>query len=213
MAVNVYDGKPEARSLMAALPSANPGGLSLDKPVTIGARLWTLRVTAPRSHTLSQLSRATLLFGSVLAMLLLAIARLITKRAEEDRQVLDWQTRQAAIRTSLTRELNHRVKNTLANVLSIIALTRRRTTGLDDFVESLTGRVRALSATHDLLTRSEWGTTPLGAVIEAELAPYRDARTIMSRWTARTLSWRPMMRCRWAWPFTNWRPMPPNMAR
>jgi two-component sensor histidine kinase len=42
-------------------------------------------------------------------------------------------------------------------VLSIIALTRRRATDLDSFVESLEGRIRALSATHDLLTQSEWG--------------------------------------------------------
>ena len=30
----------------------------------------------------------------------------------------------------------------------------------------------ALSATHDLLTQSEWSTTPLRSVVEVELAPY-----------------------------------------
>ena len=85
---------------------------------------------------------------------------------------LAWFEEQASIRNSLTRELNHRVKNTLANVLSIIALTRRRATNLDEFSEALMGRVGALSATHDLLTQSEWGTTPIRAVVDAELAPY-----------------------------------------
>ena len=90
----------------------------------------------------------------------------------EDRIALAWFEQQSSIRNSLTRELNHRVKNTLANVLSIIALTRRRASNLDDFATSLEGRIRALSATHDLLTQSEWGTTPVRMVLEAELAPY-----------------------------------------
>ena len=51
-------------------------------------------------------------------------------------------------------------------------MTRRRATGLDDFADGLDGRIRALSATHDLLTKSEWGTTPIRDVITAEMAPY-----------------------------------------
>jgi two-component sensor histidine kinase len=57
-------------------------------------------------------------------------------------------------------------------VLSIIALTRRRATSLDSFADSLEGRIRALSATHDLLTQSEWGATPIRAIVKAEMAPY-----------------------------------------
>ena len=108
----------------------------------------------------------------MVATLLLVLARLLTQQAVEDRAALAWFEQQSSIRNSLTRELNHRVKNTLANVLSIIALTRRRVTDLDSFVDSLEGRIRALSATHDLLTQSEWGTTPVKLVVEAELAPY-----------------------------------------
>jgi two-component sensor histidine kinase len=98
---------------------------------------------------------------------------MLTQQATEDEAALHWFEEQASIRNSLTRELNHRVKNTLANVLSIIALTRRRAKSLDEFVEGLDGRIRALSATHDLLTQSDWGTTLIGAVVDAELAPYR----------------------------------------
>jgi two-component sensor histidine kinase len=114
----------------------------------------------------------TLLFGMLVASLLLVLARLVMRQAAEDRAALSWLEEQASIRNSLTRELNHRVKNTLANVLSIVSLTRRRSDNLDDFATSLEGRIRALSATHDLLTQSEWGTTPVRAVISAELAPY-----------------------------------------
>lgn len=100
---------------------------------------------------------------------------MLTWQALEDETSLRWFEEQASIRNSLTRELNHRVKNTLASVLSIIALTRRRATNLGEFAHGLDGRIRALSATHDLLTRSDWGTTPVRAVVEAELLPYADA--------------------------------------
>ena len=93
-------------------------------------------------------------------------------RGTEDEISLRNFQEQASIRNSLTRELNHRVKNTLANVLSIIALTRRRSTSLDDFADGLDGRIRALSATHDLLTQSDWGATLVRAVVQAELRPY-----------------------------------------
>ena len=96
----------------------------------------------------------------------------MTRQAQEDEISLRKFQEQASIRNSLTRELNHRVKNTLANVLSIIALTRRRSTNLDDFADGLDGRIRALSAPHDLLTQSDWGATPIRAVVQAELRPY-----------------------------------------
>jgi two-component sensor histidine kinase len=113
-----------------------------------------------------------MIFGMLVASLLMLLVRMLTQQALEDEASLKWFEEQASIRNSLTRELNHRVKNTLANVLSIIALTRRRASNLNDFADGLDGRIRALSATHDLLTKSDWGTTPIRAVIEAELTPY-----------------------------------------
>lgn len=171
--VALYDGERADRShLLAAVSLDGPAGTRLVKRIIVGERRWTLVVSEPAGAGLSTLSRVTLLSGLLMAVLMLVIAQLVTRRAAEDHQILEWESRQAEIRNTLTRELNHRVKNTLANVLSIIALTRRRSDSLDGFADSLTGRIRALSATHDLLTRSEWGPTPIRAVIEAELAPY-----------------------------------------
>jgi two-component sensor histidine kinase len=124
------------------------------------------------STGLSGLSMATMIFGMLVASLLMLLVRMLTQQALEDEASLRWFEEQASIRNSLTRELNHRVKNTLANVLSIMALTRRRSKNLEEFADGLDGRIRALSATHDLLTKSDWGTTPVRAIVEAELLPY-----------------------------------------
>jgi two-component sensor histidine kinase len=170
--ITLYDGLAQPDRLLAARLLPGENAHSMDRRIVVADRPWIVRVSLKRVATLSPLSRATLVFGAVLGVLVMFIARLITKRAAEDRVVIEWLSGQSAIRTSLTRELNHRVKNTLANVLSIVALTRRRSVGLDDFADSLTGRIRALSATHDLLSQSDWTNAPIAEIVRSELAPY-----------------------------------------
>jgi two-component sensor histidine kinase len=173
--VRLYDGEVSTGHLLVAAPIAGAGKAVVEQEVVIADRTLMLVVESPRSQVLSPLSMVTLVFGLALASLLMLLARLLTQQAFEDRERLAFFEEQHAIRNSLTRELNHRVKNTLANVLSILSLTRRRASGLDDFAVSLEGRIRALSATHDLLTVTDWGTTPIRAVIEAELQHFRVA--------------------------------------
>jgi two-component sensor histidine kinase len=171
--IRLYDRQAAPANLLAEISPKGRLGSTYVLPVTIASHPWVLEIEAPRTTSLSGLSMLTLLFGLLVASLLMLVVRMLTQQATEDESALHWFAEQASIRNSLTRELNHRVKNTLANVLSIIALTRRRATSLDDFVDGLDGRIRALSATHDLLTQSDWGTTQIRAVVDAELAPYR----------------------------------------
>jgi len=171
-AVRLYDGAVSEASLMASSGSTSTRGKTVSERVEVAGTPWLLQVSSGHGGGLSGLSMVTMIFGMLVASLLMLLVRMLTQQALEDEASLKWFEEQASIRNSLTRELNHRVKNTLANVLSIIALTRRRATDLNDFANGLDGRIRALSATHDLLTKSDWGTTPVRAVVEAELLPY-----------------------------------------
>ena len=171
--VRLYDGLAQTNHLLVSHSLAQGGGTRVEQPVIVANRRFLLVVEAPRGGTLDLLSMITLVFGLTLASLLMLLARLLTQQAFEDQARLAFFEEQHSIRNSLTRELNHRVKNTLANVLSILALTRRRASHLDEFADSLEGRIRSLSATHDLLTGTDWGTTPLRAVVEAELQHFR----------------------------------------
>lgn len=178
--VRLYDQDIAPENLLAQVSPEIPTGNVVSRPLTIANSTMYLQVESARSGTLSALSMATLIFGLMVASLLMVVARLLSQQALEDRASLEWLREQNSIRNSLTRELNHRVKNTLANVLSIIALTRRRAESLDDFVNGIDGRIRALSATHDLLTQSEWGTTPIADVVATELAPYNGSGEVLS---------------------------------
>jgi two-component sensor histidine kinase/CHASE1-domain containing sensor protein len=173
--IAIYDGDPSPEHLLVQRTVPGRTGVTLDRQIMLANHNWTLRISAKSVQRLTLLSRMTLVFGTLLSLLVMYIARVITRRALEDRQVLEALERQATIRMQLTRELNHRVKNTLANVLSIVSLTRRRASGLDDFAESLTARIRALSATHDLLAQSDWNDAPISEIVRSELAPYLQA--------------------------------------
>lgn len=72
----------------------------------------------------------------------------------------------------LMGELDHRVKNTLALVLSISRQTFRHSESYREFEAAFTSRIRALSATHNLLARSAWSGLSVHDVIEAETAPF-----------------------------------------
>lgn len=170
--VAAYDGQIAPDRLMAWLGDPVESGARMVEQVDIANRPWQLVVSGGRPDGLSRLSQITILSGLVVALLLAVLIRMTYQKINEERRLLEWKASEAGIRNSLTRELNHRVKNTLATVLSIVTLTRRRETDLDHYVESLSGRIRALSATHDLLTSNEWSSIELQQIIVAELAPY-----------------------------------------
>lgn len=71
----------------------------------------------------------------------------------------------------LAREVDHRAKNALALVQSIIRLTRAGTVA--NYVDAVEGRIKALSRAHTVLSLSRWQGADLGGLIEEELAPYR----------------------------------------
>lgn len=78
--------------------------------------------------------------------------------------------RQAEERQRLLREeLNHRVKNTLASVMSLAIQTARAASTPDDFNRRFQGRLQALARAHDLLTRKSWEKVQLSEVVDCVL--------------------------------------------
>jgi two-component sensor histidine kinase/DNA-binding response OmpR family regulator len=56
----------------------------------------------------------------------------------------------------LMAELDHRVKNILANVMAIASLSSKQATSVPAFVRALQGRIQSMSTAHDLLRRNNW---------------------------------------------------------
>ena len=100
------------------------------------------------------------------ALRLIGVATDISERkAAEVRQAL------------LMREVDHRARNALSVVQSLVRLTR--SPSREDFVEAVEGRVAALARAHTLLADNQWRGAALVAVVEGELAAFRGGADIV----------------------------------
>ncbi|HLY06763.1 MAG TPA: response regulator [Rhizomicrobium sp.] len=73
--------------------------------------------------------------------------------------------------TLLAREVDHRAKNSLAVVQSIVRLTRADS--IKSYVTAVEGRIQALSRVHSLLAHSRWEGADVQTLVQEELAPYQ----------------------------------------
>jgi len=89
------------------------------------------------------------------------IARDITLAKENERRI-----------RLLMREVNHRVKNQFAVILSLIRETSRRATDPREFEEQIRDRIMALSRSHDLLVTSEWAGASLLDLLQEHLKAF-----------------------------------------
>ena len=71
----------------------------------------------------------------------------------------------------LLRELNHRVKNTLAMIQSVARQTIRQNPDPQDFIDAFSGRLRTISDAHVLLADRDWSGVQLYEVIASQLGP------------------------------------------
>jgi len=73
---------------------------------------------------------------------------------------------------ALVAELDHRVKNALATVSSVVSQTGVGSRSVANFVASLGGRIRSMATTHELLSSGRWHGISLTELVRGELAPY-----------------------------------------
>jgi two-component sensor histidine kinase len=73
----------------------------------------------------------------------------------------------------LIRELNHRVRNTLATVQAVIQLSLASAPSMESFRESIGARIASLARVHTMLADQQWSTTTFREVLANELEPYQ----------------------------------------
>jgi PAS domain S-box-containing protein len=72
----------------------------------------------------------------------------------------------------LMAELDHRVKNILANVGAIAKLSSKSTGSVGDFVEALDARIQAVAKAHSILRQDSWVGIDLRTYLSEILAPF-----------------------------------------
>jgi two-component sensor histidine kinase len=100
-----------------------------------------------------------LLAGSALLFALLTETLLLYRRSAQAQKLL-------------IAELDHRVKNILAQVAVVAGFTRQGSRTIDEFLGSLDGRIQSMAAAHTLLSENRWGSVGLDSLVRSQLAPY-----------------------------------------
>ena len=82
-------------------------------------------------------------------------------------------------RRILNEELNHRVKNILAVISSIVSLPSKESETIEGYVAALRGRIRAIAFAHDQVVRADGGGE-LADLIQAELAAFGSSEAVVA---------------------------------
>jgi len=74
--------------------------------------------------------------------------------------------------TIMMSELDHRVKNNIAAVISLVGLSRQGNDTVEEFVKTLEGRLHALAIAHSTLAKSHWNGAWMRDILTLTLQPY-----------------------------------------
>lgn len=165
----VFDGDPLGLTFAEAVPLVFPNATGLMQSEEIvqmaiqGTAVQGAEAYAPKAPKAKDylVSAAPLQIGNdAISGCVITMVDLSQRKAAEKQQLL------------MMRELDHRVKNTLALVLSISSRTLHHEDTLEGFQKAFTGRIQALAATHNLLAENSWTNLTIDDVVQSELAPF-----------------------------------------
>ncbi|MEM7689863.1 MAG: HWE histidine kinase domain-containing protein [Pseudomonadota bacterium] len=72
----------------------------------------------------------------------------------------------------LIAELNHRVRNILNLIRSLVSQSQHDATSVESFATIIGGRIAALASAHDNITHENWSPAPLAKLFESEIEAY-----------------------------------------
>ena len=155
-------------------PQAPPP--SITRTVTFGSRDWTLAYYAKTNAVRHAAQTAAVVAAIGLALTIIVcglfgyVAYNNLRLSQEIQVRIGFERRLTAV----IDELNHRVKNILAVIQSIVTRTLRHGSDIDVARELLIGRIHAMSNVVSLLSESQWQGVKLKGLFEARAIPHAE---------------------------------------
>jgi two-component sensor histidine kinase len=87
------------------------------------------------------------------------------KRAEEQLRAV------SHVQRLLLSELDHRVRNNLASLLTLVDMGQRQYTEVERFAESMRQRVQTMATVHTVLSRSQWTSISIDRLLSSLVPP------------------------------------------
>ncbi len=177
------DGELIENDQGAVIPrTAAPDGpaASATRKVSFGNRDWSLSYYA-KSNATRHAEQAAAIAGTIGLALTVIICGLFGYVAYNNLRL----SREIQVRigferrlTAVIDELNHRVKNILAVIQSIVTRTLRHGSDIDVARELLIGRIHAMSNVVSLLSESQWQGVKLKGLFEARAIPHAERMAV-----------------------------------
>ncbi|WP_420133406.1 HWE histidine kinase domain-containing protein [Rhodopseudomonas sp.] len=157
---------------------ANPDGRqpTIIRTVTFGDRDWSLAYYAKVSPYVraQQVAAIVAAIGLALTFIVCGLFGYVTNSNVRLRREIEIRIGFERRLTAVIDELNHRVKNILAVIQSIVTRTLRHGSDMDVARELLIGRIHAMSNVVSLLSESQWQGVMLKGLFEARAIPHAD---------------------------------------
>jgi two-component sensor histidine kinase len=164
-------GKVTSRTVTEGRPAP-----STVRPVTFGGRDWSLgyyaKTSAVKRAQQTALMVATI--GLALTSILCGLFGYVTYNNLRLRREIQVRIGFEHRLTAVIDELNHRVKNILAVIQSIVTRTLRHGSDIEVARELLIGRIHAMSNVVSLLSESRWQGVKLKGLFEARAIPHAE---------------------------------------
>lgn len=141
--------------------------------MSVAGRHWVLQFSATqdfRSSLPTVVLAAFVILGVLLAGAASAVVHFQVRAVDHAEREADAARRNQAEKELLLQEMKHRIKNSLSRVAAISRQTARSAASIEEFVAAFDARIRAMSASQDLLTRSRERTS-IRDLLRAEIVP------------------------------------------
>ena len=164
-------GKVTSRTTSESSPAP-----SLTRTVTFGGRDWSLGYYAKTNALVRARQTAAIVaaIGIALTGIICGLFGYVTYSNLRLRREIEVRIGFERRLTAVIDELNHRVKNILAVIQSIVTRTLRHGSDIDVARELLIGRIHAMSNVVSLLSESQWQGVNLKGLFEARAIPHAD---------------------------------------
>ncbi len=149
---------------------------SATRTVTFGGRDWSLGYYAKTNAVVRARQTAGIVaaIGIALTGIICGLFGYVTYSNLRLRREIEVRIGYERRLTAVIDELNHRVKNILAVIQSIVTRTLRHGSDIDVARELLIGRIHAMSNVVSLLSESQWQGVNLKGLFEARAIPHAD---------------------------------------
>jgi two-component sensor histidine kinase len=166
----------ERGNVTSRITNQNSPAPSITRTVTFGGRDWSLSYYA-KTNAITRARQTAAIVAAIGIALTSIVCGLFGYVAYNNLRL----SREIQVRigferrlTAVIDELNHRVKNILAVIQSIVTRTLRHGSDIDVARELLIGRIHAMSNVVSLLSESQWQGVKLKGLFEARAIPHAD---------------------------------------